>query len=835
MRHQTLRHNTAAFPRFPTSPAALLRLTPLALALQMLGAGILAPAQAWAQPVEAAEAAATPRRYAIAAGPLEAVLNQLGREAGVLITFGPAMTDGLRSGGVRGTLLPGQALAQALQGTGLDAVRAQGGGYTLRQAAVAEPAAAGGATLAEVRVTAEAERSATTEGTGSYATRATAAATGLNLSPRETPQSVSVITRQRIDDQGLQGLGDILANTTGISAQQLDSERTVFAARGFGITDLQYDGISTYYKSNYAAGESELDSIIYDRIEVVRGATGLLSGSGEPSASVNLVRKHADSKTFKGEATLGLGSWSNRRGTVDISTPLTQDGRVRGRIVAAHEDKKAFFDRYERQRSALYGVVDADLTPATTLSLGASYQHSDAQGLTYGGVPLWYSDGTPTRFGRSFTVAPKWNREKVDVRNAFANLDHKFDNGWAAQLRWMHSRSTVDNQRLFVWGFPDSATGLIADEPSIGRFPGYRQQNSIDARLSGPFTLAGREHEAVVGMAHVDHQYAFDWVGASTAWSSPLAMQDFGAVAEPQWDYGTRELSERNHTRQTAVYGALRLSLADSLKLIAGGRLTRYDRDGAGWASSGDYDYSARKFVPYAGLVYDLNATYSVYGSYTGIFSYQDLRDRHGAWLAPVTGKAYETGIKGAFMDGKLNASLALFRIEQDNLAQQDAGYFVPGTDSSAYYGAQGAVSRGFEAELSGELAPGWQMALGISRFTAKDAADKDVNTDHPRTLLRLFTAYRLAGEWNRLTVGGGVNWQSRVYYDNVGPNGERQQQNAYAVASLMARYEFTPALSLQLNVNNVFDKTYQRAVNWYGQGVWGTPRELKVALGYRF
>ncbi len=787
----------------------------------------------WALATAAVHAAGPAQSYQIAPGPLGRALAEVAATSGVALSFDPALTQGRQSPALSGSHTPREALQRLLAGSGLGLVQRADGSYTLQRLPPQQPV--GQDTLAEVRVAAQAERSAATEGTGSYTTRATAAATGLALSPRETPQSVSVVTRQRIDDQGLQDLGNILLNTTGVSAQQLDSERTVFAARGFGITDLQYDGISTYYKSNYAAGESELDSVIYDRIEVVRGATGLLSGSGEPSASVNLVRKHADSKTFQGEATLGLASWNNRRGTLDVSTPLTQDARIRGRIVAAHEDKQAFFDRYERQRSTLYGVVDADLTPATTLSLGASYQHSDAQGLTYGGVPSWYSDGTPTHFDRSFSVAPKWNNEKVNVRNAFASLDHQFDSGWKAQLRLMHSKSTVDNQRLFVWGFPDPDTSLVSDTPSRARFPGYRRQNSIDMRLSGPFSLAGREHEAVFGISHFNHRYSFDRIAAGTPWVSPVSVHDFGSVAEPEWNERSRTLSERNHTRQTAAYGALRLSLADPLKLIAGGRFTRYDRTGAGWASSGEYDYSAHQFVPYAGLVYDLDATYSVYGSYTGIFNYQDYRDRNGAWLDPVTGKAYEAGIKGAFLNGRLNASLALFRIAQDNLAQEDVGHLVPGTDGTAYYGAQGAVSKGFEAELSGEPVPGWHMALGVSHFTAKDASGAHINTSHPRTLLRLFTTWRLPGAWQPLTLGGGVNWQSRVYYDNVGPNGERQQQDAYAVASLMARYDFSPALSLQLNVNNVFDKTYQRAVNWYGQGVWGTPREFAAALRYRF
>ncbi len=809
-----------------------LRSSLFAATLQLaMASGLLAAwlpgAQAQATAGQARQVSAM-RTYNIPAGPLDAALARFVTESGVPLGAAQTLVQGRQSPGVQGTFSTQAALDALLAGTGLAATHEAGGTYVLRELSNANQVA----TLASVTVHGNSE---TTEGTGAYITGVTSAATGLKLSPRDTPQSVTVVTRQRIDDQGLQDVGNILQNTTGIATLQLDSERTTFSSRGFYINDLQYDGFSTYYKSNYAAGESELDSIIYDRIEVVRGATGLLTGAGEPSASVNLVRKRADSKTFKGEATVSAGSWDNYRGTLDLSTPITEDGRIRARLVAAHEDKKAFFDRYQRKRSVFYGTIDADLTSATTLSLGGSYQKSDANGLTYGGVPLWYSDGGATHFNRSFTVAPKWNWEEVEVQNLFANLEHRFSNGWNANLRLMHSRSDVDNTRLFVWGFPDQGTGLINDEPSRVRFPGYREQNSIDARVSGPITLFGRKHEVVLGLNRTDHKYSFDWIGASTPWNGPLSVYDFGSVPEPEWDYAGQELSERNHTRQSAAYGALRLSLADNLTLILGGRYTQYYREGAGWASSAQYEYRDHKFVPYAGVVFDLTPTYSLYASYTDIFNFQDERDRNGNWLAPVTGKAYEAGIKGEFLENKLNASLAVFRIEQDNLAQQDVGHFVPGTTTSAYYAAEGATSRGVEFELSGEAARGWQVFFGATQFAARDASGKDVNTELPRTLLRLFTTYQLPGAWNKLTVGGGVNWQSRVYYDGVGPNGERQEQSAYAVANLMARYQFTPQLSAQLNVNNVFDKKYQRAVNWYGQGIWGTPAEVMLTVRYKF
>lgn len=802
----------------------MLKPWPLALAIALASGLPLAVAHA--------ETAAQQQEltFDLPAASLGATLNAIARQSGQVVSLDPALVSGKQAPAIQGSMTAQQAMQQALTGSGLE-LQVTAGGYfsVVPMSQTSDLLELSPLSISGIAPT-------TTEGTGSYTTGATAAATALPLSIRETPQSVSVITRQRMDDQNMRTVGDVLANAPGIATPQLDSERTTFTSRGFSIADIQYDGISNYYKSNYAAGESELDTVIYDRVEVVRGATGLLTGAGEPSASINLVRKRADSKEFRGEAQMSAGSWDNYRSTLDLSGPLSADGAIRGRLVGAYQDKKAFFDRYSRENQTLYGVLDFDLTDATTLSLGASYHKSDAEGVTYGGVPLWYSDGSKTDYGRSFSIAPKWNTENIEVKNIFVNLDHRFGNEWLAQFRVMNNRNEVDNARLFNWGFPDPDTGMIAAEPSQSRFPGERKQKSADLRLSGPFELFGQTHEAVFGTSYFDHESSFDWIGASTPWQSPISVGDMSHVTEPEWDYSGRELSERNHTKQKAGYTAVRLSLAEPLKLILGGRFTRYDREGAGWASSGEYEYKDQKFIPYAGLVYDLNQTYSLYASYTSIFNFQDLRDRNGSWLDPIEGDAYETGIKGEFLDNRLNASLAVFKIVQDNLGQEDTGYSVPGDPTTpAYRATSGATSKGVEFELSGALTEDWNAFFFVTHYSVRDSEDKNVNTQLPRDMARLFTTYRLPGDWNQLTVGGGANWQSRIYYDGVGPQGQRQEQSSYLLASLMARYDFTPEISGQLNVNNLFDKKYQTAVNWYGQGVWGAPRNLMASLSYKF
>lgn len=159
-------------------------------------------------------------------------------------------------------------------------------------------------------------------------------ATGLGLSLFETPQSVSVITSQRIIDQGFSGINEVISQTVGVSAKQLDTTRNTFSARGFDIDKYQIDGVPLAWSLAGDSGETITDVSIYERIEVVRGATGLLTGAGDPSASINLVRKHANSAELKGYVNAGIGRWSNRFITADVSTGLDSQGDVRVRLVA---------------------------------------------------------------------------------------------------------------------------------------------------------------------------------------------------------------------------------------------------------------------------------------------------------------------------------------------------------------------------------------------------------------------------------------------------------------------------------------------------------------------
>ncbi|WP_394686600.1 ferric-rhodotorulic acid/ferric-coprogen receptor FhuE [uncultured Xanthomonas sp.] len=659
-----------------------------------------------------------------------------------------------------------------------------------------------------------------------YSVRKTSAGTRFELAPREIPQSVSIISHQRIEDQGLDDIIDVLENTTGVSSTRSDSERFEFYARGFYIDNYQFDGIPTTMVQNWSYGDSALDLALYDRVEVVRGATGLLTGAGNPSASVNLIRKHADSAELTGSVTVSAGSWGRTRSTVDVTTPLNASGTVRARVIGSYLDTDSYVQRYSQRKSLGYAVIDADLTPDTQLSVGYDYQNKQSDGVTWGGFPLWYADGSRTDYPRWFNPAADWTFWDTTSKRAFATLQHAFGNGWQLRLNATHDQTDVTDKLFYpyytIYGFDrQTGAGVV---PYSGYYITGRKVDGLDAYAEGPFQLGGREHELMAGLSYNRRRYvntgAFDFPGPL-----PSYLGWTGAYPEPAWS----PLSEfsRGTVTQKAGYAAARLSLADPLKLIVGARYTDWKVDGA--ESGVGYVLHQEKTTPYAGLVYTLDDVWSVYASYTDIFQPQTARTASGAYLDPVIGKSYEAGIKGAWFDDRLNAALSVFRIDQDNVAQATSG-FVQGTTETAYVAAQGTVSRGFELELNGELAPGWNATFGASRYVAKDVAGADINSQLPQTTLKLYSSYtpRSLGE---LTVGGGVNWQNRIYY--VDATYGRFAQSGYALVSAFARYRLSPAFSVQLNLNNLLDKRYYAQI--YGYGAWGEPRNGTLSFSWSF
>jgi outer-membrane receptor for ferric coprogen and ferric-rhodotorulic acid len=668
------------------------------------------------------------------------------------------------------------------------------------------------------------------------------AATGLDLTPRETPQSITIITREQIDDQAASTVADVLEYTTGLSVKRVDRGRNLLSARGFDITAFQLDGLP-FATGN--VGLEETSTAIYDRIEVIRGATGLLQGAGEPSASINMVRKKADARDLAGEVRLEGGSWDHVSGMIDVGAPLTADGSVRARFVAEAYSQDAFVDLESSKGLTLYGTIAADLGPGTRVSAGASYQRDERDGVMWAQLPYWYADGTRASWARKRTTGADWNEWDTTEKAAFVSIEQELGGSWQLRGDVSYFQQIEDSKLIWLWENPDRTSGLGMDVWPYW-YRSKPEQWSANLQVKGDYRLFGRRHELVFG-AMYSHQKG-GWTNRDPDPASVAPVGDFnawdGSYPEPVWGERYR-MSNFGTTEQTAIYGVTRLQILDSVKLIAGGRLSSWTRDEeeARFTLEPYRIEHKNVFTPYAGLIVDFTDFLSAYASYTSIFNPQTARDRTGRYLDPLEGDNYEAGLKADLMNGRLRASAAVFRVEQSNFAvpdidpETDDPYLIPGTSDVASRPAQ-VVSKGYELEMQGEPLAGWDISAGWSHFKAKDPFGADVQAHQPRRVFRMATKYEFGGALDGLSLGGSLRWESRPPQTAKNPaTGETEKvgQKAYALVNLMGAYDLTEALSLQVNVNNVFDKAYYNTNSWFGGFIYGEPRNVRVTLRYGF
>lgn len=775
----------------------------------------------------------TARQFNIPAGSLDQALGRFGREAGVMIAIDPALTNGLHSDGLQGKNSINGGLNILLAPHQLEAIAGSNGGYKLRRKQVSDT------TLPAVSVTASGP-DATSEGSRSYVARgATVGKSTQTL--RETPQPIQVLTRQYLDDRVLPDLTDVLQNTTGVTVDYTDSERVTYWSRGFQIDAIQVNGMTMSQGGSMAV---QPDTALLDRVEILRGSAGLLRGSGNPSATVNLVRKQP-TREFQGSAGLTLGSWDRRRLEADVSGPLNEAGTLRGRVVAVSDEKDFFQKARHEDRKVFYGVLAADLTPRTTLT--ASFSHTDLNATgSWGGMPGNF-DGTPLYLPRNTFLGADWNRWNRYNEEAFAELEHHFENDWTAKVAASYTKLRMkENGFKQSYIARTSTTNPYLMNVTTSMYSGdASDQTVLSATANGPFTLFGRKHELVFGAEALRNKtIGTDGLGNQNPLNNVDIRNWNPSTTYPEAFFNINPNGAPTITSQQGAYATARLSVADPLTVIVGARLSWYDVETPRTPKS-NYDIN-KEITPYAGIVYDFTKQLSAYASYTEIFTPQNVKGIGGTILEPIRGEDYEAGVKGEFFGGRLNASLGIFRINNTGKALTDTSTPAPGPcladyPPDGYCRVAGGKQRseGWETEISGEVLPGWQVMGGYTNTTTtyvKDTAantGKPLRTIDPRHLLRLFTTYHIGGEMKGWTVGGGAQIQSDTY---VTSGALTSRQGGYAVYNAMAGYRFDKTYSIQLNVNNLFDKVYYKkyaptGISYY----YGDPRNVTLSLRAAF
>ena len=814
-----------------SSPTPLrTRLRPLALAALLLASAGM-HAQAFAQTAPAFAS------YSIPAGPLAGALNRYAQQAGVSIVIDAAKVQGLSTAGLQGSYAIDDGFAALLRGSGY-AIGKTPTGYVLVAAPAAAPTAAATSasaaerTMPSITVIGQAEQGATTEGSGSYTARSITIGKG-EQAMKDIPQSVSVLTRQRLDDQGITDLREAVNNVTGVVGVHGVGPGVVITARGFQIDQWQYDGVPID-RNTYALGNwGQENMVIYDRLEVLRGASGMLVGTGSPGGSVNLVRKRplaTRAITLTGRA----GSWDHYGAQVDISSPLNAEGTLRGRAIVDEDDSHSFIDQVWSKNRTLYAALDYNLAPATTIGLAAS--HVKAHGRpTFIGLPR-YADGSELPLPRSTFTGADWNRSQVEQSTVYLDLEHHFNTQWSLKASALGTNeSTSSTHQRTAFAINPAGSGARYGDFSTDF---DNRKRGIDAFVRGKFDALGIAQEVVAGASYVsftsNDRYARAWETGADIFhiKHDRPWQDFDTIAARPagvTSYSTYDM------RQKGLHATWNGQLTSNLKALLGGRFSWYDFLYATPDGYRDATRTTAKFTPSVGLIYALTPQWSAYASYADVFQPQTNHDVAGKTLQPITGSSYEGGIKGELLDGTVNTSLAVFRYDHKDRAVTDyaAGFACDGWYCSR---ASGKVrSQGLEAEVSGEVARGLQLSAGYAYTTTTDLDDPDnkgevFSTWTPKHMLRLWSGYTLPGEWSKFSVGAGVNMQSHTL-----DFGRSFDVAGFSLWNARLAWQATPQLSLAVNVNNLVDKRY--VIPSYndtgGNNHFGDPRNVQVTLKY--
>ncbi|MGE7993562.1 TonB-dependent siderophore receptor [Pseudomonas sp. NPDC089554] len=800
-------------------------------------------------------------RVNIPAMPLNEALTQLGHQTGLQFLFEPGLVSGKRSAPVSGTMEPSAALETLLRDANLT-YRIENDTVILSSPKASAPGAA--LELGATSVVGQGMGEAT-ENSGSYTTGFVSVGSKTPVSLKDTPQSVSIISQKLIEDTRSTSLQDAMRRTPGITLRQVNYNTQAFYSRGFGIDNLQIDGaapmdigtgVGTFYS------DRKYDLAAYDHVEILRGASGLLGGTGDPGGIVNLVRKRPLDH-YQLKLNTSAGSWDNYRSEIDLTGPLAFDGKLRGRMVAAYTDRQYFMDVRATERPFLYGILEADITDDTMLTFGGSFDKNKETG-TGDGLPR-YAGGGDVGLPRHtwFSTTQAWADSYT--REWFAKVDHYFNEDWKLNASYTYSYNTVTTEGIIPYGWVDEYTnnGPYWWGSYVNSFS---KQDVFDVNLSGNFEAFGRRHELLVG---ADHQKV------TSRWRSAQGMLGKGGLID-LWNPGSTPLngdaSNHNFSRdyspnareQYGLYSTLRLQLTDPLKLVVGARAQRYkyeqgysrttNNNGTGaWIEEpGTSDRVSTKLVPYGGLIYALNDEWSTYVSYAEVFKPQSQRfqgpQTSRVSIEPMEGKNYETGIKGELFDGRMNVSAALFYTKRENQAVTDPRYPSPPfsySGSCCFLAQDKVTSKGIDLEATGEIMPGWEVMAGYTFNLVDNSTQETIYSSiTPKHLFKLWTMYTLPGSFSDFRVGGGVTAQSAAYVDGLAYRTDpttgavlsesnfKFSQGGYAVYDAMVEYKVDDHWTVAVNGNNLFDRRYYSTVNntEYGN-YYGEPRNFMLTL----
>ena len=627
----------------------------------------------------------------------------------------------------------------------------------------------------------------------------------LPVSTYDTPQSVSVVDAKFIEDFGLDDVNQLLNLVTGVNVEQVETDRTYYNARGFDIKSMQVDGIGLPFNWNVVGA---LDTYVYDKVEVIRGANGLLTGIGNPSGTINYIRKRPTNDMFF-KTEVSSGSWDKQRIEADLSGPLTANGSWAGRLLGAAQSSDSYLDNYENDRAIVSGLLEGQVGERATVTFGYTQQNNDSQGVLWGALPLLYDDGRQTEYPRSTSTTMNWTKWNTQIRTGFVEATYAFTSRWNLQTTLTYNDYDEPSKLFYTYGAPNEQTG----EGLFG-YPGNYHSKSnrtlFDSTLTGAFDAFGRTHEVLFGTSLSQANEKANQRAApftDPAWGALPAFPGWrgNEIAQPQWEDSVVQADWNTDFRR--LFGVGRMNVTDALSIIAGFNAISLHSNGFSYGESSRSD--DQEISPYVGVTYAITETVNAYASYSDIYQPQSEFDVNARQLGAAEGTSYEAGLKAELFDRRLLASISLFRARQDNYAEY-AG-FNPDTGIS-YYAGVDVESEGYELEVSGHVTDSWSLLAGYTSLDLDDPhTGDDVRTFVPNRTFNFGTRYRF-DELPGLEAGATAKWQDDTHLDAAGGVID---SDAHAVISGYVSYSFLEKYEIAVNGYNLTNEKYLTSLYW--------------------
>ncbi|WP_280124747.1 TonB-dependent siderophore receptor [Pseudomonas amygdali] len=641
------------------------------------------------------------------------------------------------------------------------------------------------------------------EQTGGYTVQGATVGTKTPAPIKDIPQSISTYTNEYIKDRKFVHLDDLAKYTAGLRVLTNDSGRSSIYSRGYEYSEYNIDGLPAPMTSIFGTVPS---LAAYDRVEVMRGPSGLFSSTSELGGIVNMVRKRPTAD-FQGSVEASYGTFDTNHEQVDVSGPLDAQGRVRGRFIASRDDTSGEVDYNASTSETYYGALDIDLGDATQLSFGLNHEVKNI--TPNNGYPTDTS-GNLLNFSHSKFLGADWNYFDGKTTDFTAELTHHFDNGGDGRIAMRSSQRDTDYLYAFTRAGV-SSTGTTTEQATGRSFT--EDAFSMDASYSQPFEAMGNVSEFVVGTDYKNyHNYYKN--GAKVLGTINVNTYDASQFDKPTNIYSTIVGSQ---SEEQGLYSKLTFRPIADLALIGGARVSSYKGSSytttiATGAKTTDDQTITGHITPYGGVVYDLDANNTLYFSYSQVFKPQTEVDASGKVLKPRTGEQYEAGIKGSYFGGDLNTRVSVFQLTDKNRATTP--YDADGTAITTYNVASGKTrNRGAEFEVSGKLLPNWDVMAGYTYMETEVLSGDAVTTFQtmPKHQASLWNKYTIVGgPLEGLAIGSGVTAMSHFYMDT---STYRVAAPGYATVDAKLSYPITKKLTATLDATNLLNRDYYSRV----------------------